>query len=659
MVNSRLIGVDIGGSFTDAIFLDKGKIRIDKILSTPDDPTIAVENILRKNSKTFDFFLHGTTVATNALLERKGARTIFLTTEGFKDVIEIGRQNRDDIYSIIPRRPPPLVDPDMRIGISERILSEGTIEKELNKESLGKVKKEILSKKADSVAVGFLFSFLNPTHEKIVKNELMDLEIPISISSEVVPEYREYERFSTTVVDAYIKPLISSYIRRLEEKVKKHSENAIIAIIKSSGGLSVPSRIVSKPVELMVSGLAGGVLAAEYTSRILEKPNLISLDIGGTSTDVAQITGGKAERQYGIKLGNLPVMIPSVNVETIGAGGGSIAWTSAGLLRVGPQSAGANPGPAAYGKGGKDATVTDADLVFGVLPGQLGDGAIKLNKSLSEEAIARLADTLTITFEEAVHGIRRVFHENIAQALRAVSTERGVDPRNYSLLAFGGAGPVHGAELAEIMKIEEVVVPPYPGIWSALGLLTADYRYDRSRGILKPLEELSSKRFEMNFETLEREILKEVDIDGLSAPTLEKSVDMRFIGQSFELNIPWTGNKEDLQEAFFQTHEKEYGFVDRTQPIEVVALRISAKVNQPDPQIEIEGKSSDPKPVETRDVLNNGKMQVYLRDHLGENIELNGPLIIDQKDTTVWVPPKWKLRTDRQGYLFLIKNSGG
>ncbi len=659
VVTSHLIGVDIGGSFTDAISFQDGKIKITKVLSTPHDPTQSVEKILETEGGKFDFFLHGTTVATNALLERKGARTLFLTTEGFKDVIEIGRQNRDDIYSIIPTRPKPLVEAEMRLPVPERILFDGSVEKKLDAEDLKNVKDKIKEINPESIAIGFLFSFLNPVHEKKVEQEIRDLGIPISISSNIVPEYREYERFSTTVMDAYVKPLISTYIAKLENKVNKYSKDAIIAIIKSSGGLAVPRRIITKPVELMVSGLAGGVLAAEYTSRMLNKPNLISLDIGGTSTDVSQITNGVADRQYGLKLGNLPVMIPSVNVETIGAGGGSIAWTSAGLLRVGPQSAGANPGPAAYGRGGKDATVTDADLLFGVLPDHLGDGAIMLDKSLSSQAINDVAASLGIGFEDVVHGIRRVFHENIAQALRAVSTERGVDPRNYSLLAFGGAGPVHGAELAEIMEIPEVIVPPFPGIWSALGLLTADYRYDKGKSILLALEETDLSDLNTEFEKLEQDILKEIEADRLQNPKIKRSVDARFIGQSFELTIPWSDDKRRLAETFFQTHEKEYGFVDRTQRIELVTLRVSAKIAQPDPVLNQLEEEVNPKPIATRKVMGIGNVDIFLRTDFGKDTELTGPLIIEQTDTTVWVPVGWKVRCNWSGYLSLTRNLEG
>lgn len=655
--DQHLVGVDIGGSFSDAISICKGKIKILKVLSTPKDPTEAVKNILDTISEKVDVFLHGTTVATNALLERKGAKTLFLTTEGFTDIIEIGRQNRDDIYSIIPKRPEPLVKDDMRVGVRERILADGSVEKSL--EGVEELTLLIFRTRPEAVAIGFLFSFLNPKHELELAQKLEEFNIPISISSEVVPEYREYERFTTTVADAYVKPLISDYITRLEKTVKERNPEAIIAIIKSSGGLAIPKRISKRPVELMVSGLAGGVLAAEFTSRTIQRPNIISLDIGGTSTDVAQITDGKVERQYGLKLGKLPMMIPSVNVETIGAGGGSIAWTSSGLLRVGPQSAGAVPGPAAYGRGGGSATVTDADLLFGILPSTLGGGAIYLDKNLSRTAIEGIAQALSLEIDEAVKGIRRIFHENIAQALRSVSTERGIDPRKYSLLAFGGAGPVHGAELAEIMSIPEVLIPPFPGIWSALGLMTADYRYDRSKGILLPLDEVEIPSIAEEFDRLEEHLIAGVEQDGLNNPIIEKSVDMRFIGQSFELNVPWTANKEKLVNAFFDLHQKEYGFVDRTQPVEIVTIRIAGSIVQPDPKLENLDEKEIPTPIENREIMDIGNVGVYRRDLIGRGTVLEGPLVVDQEDTTVWVPPGWKMTATNTGFLILENQALG
>ncbi len=651
----QIIGIDIGGSFSDAIAIGDKKLKVIKVLSTPKDPTEAVDLILEKLDGAFEELLHGTTVATNAMLERKGAKVLFITTKGFRDVVEIGRQNRLDIYSIIPTRPVPLVPQDMRITVNERVLSDGTIRTGLSDEDINQVIDQIQSLQPESIAIGFLFSFLNPKHELELEKELEKLGIPISVSSKVVPEYREYERFSTTIADAYVKPLISSYVERLAFKVQKASKHAKIAIIKSNNGLAVPQRLSMRPVEIMVSGLAGGVLAAEFTARITGRDNIISLDIGGTSSDVAQVKEKKGTVLYGLKLGGIPISVPSVDVQTIGAGGGSIAWTSAGLLRVGPQSAGADPGPAAYGKGGKYPTVTDADLLYGILPSSLGEGAITLNKELSEEALKGLAKELGITLESCIKGIRRIFHENIAKALRAVSTERGVDPRNFSLLAFGGAGPVHAAELADIMGMTETIIPPYPGIWSAFGLLSADYKYDKSQGILKREGEINENEIESIFMEMEKELVNQMAKDGNKPDQFIRMLDIRFVGQSFELTVPWEKTIANTRNRFLEEHRTQYGFADEEEPLEFVAARVTAIKHHPDPVLPEVETYPDPKPIGKRKVFDVGPVEVYQKKDIGKNFEKIGPFIVEQGDSTIWVPPHWKAKMDRLGFIYLHK----
>ncbi len=655
MENLRLLGVDIGGSFTDAILIGKNEIKIIKISSTPEDPTVAVQTVLSNISEPPDELLHGTTVATNAILERKGAKVAFLTTSGFRDVLEIGRQKRDDIYSLIPTRPSPLVPRDMRFSVKERVLADGTVEIPLDKEEMNRILQE-LQKLTDleSIAIGFLFSFLNPIHEQTLKSCLQTLGKPISISYEVVPEYREYERFSTTVMDAYIKPLISRYLSKIEKACLKINPKMIFAVMKSSTGLALASSLVDRPVETVVSGLAGGVLAAEFTSRFLDRPNIISLDIGGTSSDIAQIYNYHASKQHGLKIGGLPVSIPSVDVITVGAGGGSIAKNESGFLRVGPESAGANPGPACYGKGGKNATVTDADLLFGILPDNLG--AMKLDKSLAEQSVREVAESLQINIEDCVHGIQRVFHENIANALREISTERGVDPRNFSLLVFGGAGPVHGTFLAEIMGISEVIVPPYPGIWSAFGLLTGNFRYDVSQGFLSAIDAIDPTSIETAFEDITEQIQSKLQSDGLEhrQATYEKTIDLRFIGQSFEISVPWNSSVEQLKSDFIAFHRRLYGFADDTQPIEAVTLRLAAIIEHQDPVLPKIQSNNKPSPKEFRTILRLGTVPVYDKTSLGANHSIDGPAIIVQQDSTIWIDKNWNGTMNRHGFLMLI-----
>ena len=654
--NWIIVGVDTGGTFTDTIAIKENEIKVLKLPSTPDDPKLAVISSIERLGQTSEV-LHGTTVATNAVLQRKGARVLLITTKGFKDVIEIGRQNREKIYSLYPTRPEPLVPPDLRFEINERIVADGSIETTLSKTDIEILIQELKGVEFDSIAICTLFSFLNNTHEVLLKRSLQGIA-PLSISSEVFPEYREYERMSTTVMDAYVKPIVSNYLSSLEEYLIDHDLTEVFAVMKSSKGLARGKSTAEYPIHTLFSGLAGGIKAAEFTSKLTNTPNLLSLDIGGTSTDVASITNGKNSNLQSLKVGGLPVSVPAVDVETIGAGGGSLIEVVAGLIRVGPQSAGAVPGPVAYDLGGKIPTVTDADLVFGVLPQELAGGELLMKKHLAEVSMNNLAEELTLSLEETVNGARRIFHENIAAALRSVSTQRGLDPRNYSLLAFGGAGPVHGCELADILGITQVIIPPIPGAWSAMGLLGGDYSYTMNQGYINSLIEVKLEEIEEIFSKLIEQAVILVNQDGikLENEVVSKILAMRFQGQSFDLEVSYKESIEELRHNFIEVHRQRYGFAAENEPIEIVACRLTLTVPHDDPSLPKLIDRDEPNPVNFTSTLNyKEEIPIYNKSSLGKNFKKAGPLIINQLDTTIWIPSGWEMKLDEYGFIFAFR----
>ncbi len=646
----KIVGIDTGGTFVDFVAVNpEGRFEVFKIPSTPLEPSQAVVKGIDRLGGKINEVIHGTTVATNAVLERKGARVALVTTKGFKDVIEIGRQNRSDIYELVPSRPEPLVPRAYRIEVEERVLADASVEIPLD---LREIERMELPEGTESIAVCFLFSFFNPRHELEVR-EVLEHRYPrlsISTSYEVLPEYREYERFSTTVMDAYVKPLMGRYLSNLVSSMEGRTE--LLAVMKSSGGLATPDGLLRKPVETLVSGLAGGILAAQMTAEVTGIGDIISVDIGGTSTDVAQISGGRVVTHRSMEIGGLPIGVESVDVKTIGAGGGSIARVKAGLLRVGPESAAGRPGPAAYDMGGQEATVTDANLAYGILGTNLAGGILTMSKERALEALQRVGEQLGTGIEETIVGIRRVFHENIAAALRNVSTDRGVDPRKHALVAFGGAGPLHAAELAELLGITTVIIPPFPGTWSAVGLLSADYRYDVSRGIVKELAEVRVGDVEEILDKLEAEARRQVEDDGIVGEVfLHMLMDVRFRGQSYEITVPWDSDLDLLKKSFLDRHREMYGFAAENEPMELVTARVVLEVPHKTPRM-TEIKDEEPEPYTHRQVQGVGSVPVYTRDCIGLST-LQGPLVIDQLDTTTWVPQGWKAKQNSQGFLTL------
>jgi N-methylhydantoinase A len=562
-----VLGVDVGGTFTDALLLDEGGFRTAKVLTAARQEESVLAAAAAVEVREVERFRHGTTIATNALLERKGARTAFVTTAGFEHLLHLGRQTRAHLYRLCESNPEPLVPLERCYGVQERTGPDGVVEP-LDLESLPEVE-------AEAIAVCLLFSFRDAANERSVTDELRR-RLPgrhVVASHEVAPEFREYERASTTVADAYLVPVVSRYLRALAAGCGAAGLPEPL-VMRSSGGVATLEEAAAHPAWALVSGPAAGVVGAAAVARLAGVEDAISLDMGGTSTDVCLIAGGEAERATERSVGGLPIRLPTVDLHTVGAGGGSIVWRdSGGALRVGPESAGADPGPACYGRGGTRPTVTDASLLLGRLPARL-PGGLTLDPSPAERALDGIDPAAVVD----------VINAEMLRALRVVSVERGRDPRNFALIAFGGAGPLHACELAEQLEIATVLVPEAAGVLSALGLVASDERRDRVRTHLCPLDEAGE--------------LPE-----------EGEADLRYRGQSFELTVA-LGSA--LAERFHAAHEERYGYADRERSLELVAVRTAEVRHAPE-----------------------------LRLPRGEPRKLSGPAILELAGATCWIPPGW------------------
>jgi N-methylhydantoinase A len=563
----KVLGVDVGGTFTDAVLVDDGRLTTAKIPTAESQDESVVAAALALEAEDVERFTHGTTVATNALLERKGARTAFVTTSGFEHLLHLRRQTRAHLYRLCAQHPEPLVPLERSYGVRERIGPEGVLEP-LDLESLPELE-------AEAVAVCLLFAFRDPGHERALAAELRR-RLPsahVVASHEVAPEFREYERASTTAVDAYLGPVLARYLRALAAGCAAAGLPEPL-VMRSSGGVATLEEAAAHPSWALVSGPAAGVVGAALAAQLAGVENAISLDMGGTSTDVCLVSGGTAERSVERLVAGLPVRLPSVDLHTVGAGGGSIARVDAGgALHVGPESAGAEPGPACYAKGGFEPTVTDANLLLGRLPEALA-GGIELDRAAAERAMGRIDP------EDVV----AVVNAEMLRALRVVSVERGHDPRDFALVAFGGAGPLHACALADELEIGTVIVPEAAGVLSAVGLVASEERRDRVVSYVVPLEEAG-----------------ELPADG--------EADLRYAGQSFELTVPLGPG---LAEAFHRAHAERYGYADRDRPVELVAVRTAE--TRPAPEIELEA---------------------------GERREVSGPHVLELDGATAWIPPGW------------------
>ena len=658
-----IIGIDTGGTFTDFFWLESGEIRVLKEPSTPEDPARAILNGLARTEHKFSTIIHGTTVATNSVLERKGAEVLLLCTKGFEDVIEIGRQNRSDIYDLNVDRPEPLVDRDYRIGIPERIDFDGNVIKPLNISDT--LIENIKKSNPDSVAVCYLFSYVNPSHETETRQLLQNagIETYWSLSSEVIPEYREYERWSTTVINAFVTPVMDKYIGSLQNQLSVD----YLRIMQSNGGSMSAEAARKQSVQTLLSGPAGGVVAAKTVAEQCGLTNVISFDMGGTSTDVSFLPG-HIQTTDEASIDDLPVMLPMINIHTVGAGGGSIAYRDkAGVLQVGPESAGAEPGPICYDKGGNQLTVTDAHLLTGHLQSQSVFGnSITLNKGNAEKIAVNIARDLDVEVPELAESILAVANARMERAIRVISVEQGYDPGDAALITFGGAGPMHGCAIAESLGIPEVVVPVHAGVFSAFGLLWADVVRDATQTHIVRTPNIHWNDIQSRLQSLQQRVKSDLLSQGLSKDDIrfEWQLEMRYQGQSYQLEIPWDNNPEEMVEAFHQRHSAKYKFRDNERSVEIVTLKVKGIGEVKKPELPAFDLNEQPVPEAIQTTISgfhNGTPQEFTlikRDDLRPGYFGEGPCIIPEQTATTFVPPHWQFRVDEHQHLRLTgKNS--
>lgn len=662
-----LVGIDIGGTFTDIIVINDGKITVTKVPSTPSDPSLAVVKGINNLNISSGEFVHGTTIATNTLLEKTGSPTALITTQGFEDVLEIGRQNRSDLYDFNVTKAEPLATQLMRFGIPERTDSNGIIIEDLDNESLDSIIDKIQESGAEAIAISLLFSFLNPAHEQQIidrlKSRLPDMYA--SISSEIVPEFREYERTSTVVINSYVGPKVSNYMNNLTTKLHHP-----IRVMQSSGG-SITSKVASnEPVRTILSGPAGGVVGAFKTATQAGINQIISIDMGGTSTDVS-ICPNRIQETTQSSIAGYPISIPMIEIHTVGAGGGSIATVNhGGSLTVGPLSAGSDPGPACYGKG-HEITVTDANLILGRIQSDyfLG-GTMPLDQTRSQSAIEELSKDIQQSVINTALGIIKVVNSNMERAIRTISLERGHDPRDFALLPFGGAGALHACELASEIGISTIFIPPYPGVLSALGVAIADVTKDYSRTIMLKPDAQILDRLEIEFIGMEGNARTDFQNENLNTAQIgfKRFLDVRYIGQSYEIIIPYPESQpkdsEELHKliavSFENAHEQRFGYSDPSQKIEVVNVRLKAilpnTINLPSTQLP--HSKCEAKPVAERLIhfgTESSLTPIFNRDDLQIDQPIVGPSLVTQFDTSIPVFPGWVAKRDRLSNLILTE----
>lgn len=641
------IGVDAGGTFTDFVVLhDDGHLESFKLPSNPRAPAqVILAGLLRAAGPARNVeVVHGSTVATNALLERKGARTAFITTAGFEDLLEIGRQNRAELYNLTPAPRQPLIDPALCFGVEERMLYDGSVLRAPSAAALKRLGAKLKRSRARAIAICFLHSYQNAAHERAALKALSQLNIYICASHEISPEFREYERASTTAVNAYVGPLMESYLTELGR-----ARRFRISIMQSNGGSLSARDAARHAVRTVLSGPAGGVVGAVATARASGFRRLLGFDMGGTSTDVSLVDGEPRHTTESI-IGGLPIRVPMLDIHTVGAGGGSIARVDAGgLLRVGPESAGADPGPACYGKG-VEATVTDAHAALGRVEALLG-GAMKIDRGRAEAAVDRIAARLKLSRDAAASGMLRVANANMERAIRTISVERGHDPRDFALVAFGGCGGLHACEIAAELGMQTVIVPQYAGALSALGMLMADEVRDYSLGVLGRAnpDEL--------FAGLERRARRESLLASSrewSGASIERSADLRYRGQSYEINVPCPDSIADCAPRFHREHERLYGYSNPDREIEVVTLRVRARTKLLKPALKA-ARSPRGAGHGRRRVYVDGSwrsLDVWDRDGVGTKSRRGPALVLDYGSTTL-IPPAWTFRLDRAGNLLV------
>jgi N-methylhydantoinase A len=649
------VAIDTGGTFTDCVYSNGTELAMLKVPSTPANPAQAVlASVSQIAGQTGVEVRHGTTVGTNALLERKGARTCFIATAGFEDTIEIGRQARPKLYDWFFEKDPPLAPESMRIGVEERVASDGSVLKAVTDAEIARLQEQVRACRAESVAISFLFSFVNPRNERVVASALRELNLPLSISHEILPEFREYERGSTVLINAYLAPKMLSYIGEIDRTLNQQGSRLLV--MQSSGG-TVPAQIAARePVRAILSGPAGGIIGAVSVARAAGYSKILTFDMGGTSTDVALIDGERGPaitNEY--QIGGMPVAAPMLDIHTVGAGGGSLAWfDSAGALHVGPQSAGAHPGPICYGTG-TEPTVTDANLLLGRIDaGMFLGGRMKLDRERTCAGFAKSKGSLK-SAEEFAEGIVEVANLRMSQALRKISVERGLDPREFILVSFGGAGPLHACALAESLHISKVLIPAFPGALSAYGILISDIVRDYSRTVMLSPSDPSIERL---FRELEMKGRREMKQSGLQAVCM-RSLDLRYEGQGYELNLPAGGG---LLHRFHRFHRERYGYSDPARAVQVVNLRvrmISASQPVHFPRQRLRPGAGEQAVLRGSTVVIRGKShkaRIYDRSLLHAGDRFEGPAVIAEYSATTFVPPRSLASVDARGNIVIDIN---
>jgi N-methylhydantoinase A len=654
------VAVDVGGTFTDlCVFEGPDKpLRIAKVPSTA-DPIEGVIAALRQADVALEqtaLFAHGTTVATNALIERDLARTAMVTTRGFRDVIEIRRGTKDDLWDTYKDVPPPYVRRRDRHEVTERMLFSGEVRTALDEAEARELARVLGRREVQSIAVCFINSYANPAHEERMREILLEelAGVDVTISSEVVPQIFEHERFSTAVINAALAPKVGTYVGELGDRVAELGYDGDVLLLHSGGGVMTARTASRYSARLAASGIVAGAIAARHVGRLAGFENVIGLDMGGTSTDISLVYGGelRTRSEWSVEYG-YPICFPSVEVLTIGAGGGSLAWIDdADSLRNGPQSAGSRPGPACYGQGGERPTNTDANLFLGRLGGRLAGGTLELDRDLAASAIERhVAQPLGLEAAQAAEAIIRIANANMADAVRLVSVRRGYDPREFALVVFGGAGPLHGTALARELSIPVVVVPPNPGLTSALGCLLVDIRHDLSTMYLVDAADADPDDVERRFRELEDEARARLDAEGVEVEgaTLERIVDMRYTGQWRSMSVTFVPGPDALERAvadFHAEHAREYNFRRDDAPVEIFRLAVRAMGTTPKPDLRAPSSANgaSPAPIDSRSVVFDGEPStidapVYRRADLHPGATVTGPALIDQLDSTVLVEP--------------------
>ena len=672
-----MVGIDVGGTFTDFVSYDPETktVEVWKNPSTPNDPNDGILTGLGKFEAPGDIknLRLGTTIATNAILERKGATVGYVTTEGFKDIPFIQRGNRRSHYDITWIKPKPLVKRRHCYEISERVMANGEVETPLDETGVRAMAKQIKEEgEIEALSVNFLFSYVRPDHEQRVKQILAEElpDIPVSISFDVMPKWKEYERASTTIADAYVKPIVSNQVRNIRQRFSENGITDHIVVIKSNGGEMTLEAAENTPIQMTVSGPTGGVIAGKHIAGLVGIDHLVTIDMGGTSTDTSTIVGGQENftTDFEIEFG-IPIQIPMIDIRTIGAGGGSIAWIDkGGMLRVGPESAGADPGPACYGTGGTKATVTDANLVLGrINPDNFLGGEMKLDKSAAEKAVQAVAGELGRSAGETALAVIQIANNNMVGALRSVLIERGLDPRDFSLLGFGGAGPLHIADLMNDAGIPSGIVPNYPGQFSAFGFILTDARVDTQRTV-----QMTSKRFDQERATEVMQSLIDTGIGDLKGQgygknvEIYRSLEMRYLGQNYELEIPISFDSftdettPQLWQAFHDMHEARFGFNIPREVIEVITVKATTVSLTEKPELATIGDSAGAaaEAVARREVTFEGGRHdtpIYDRADLRAGHRIAGPAIVEEAASVTVLRPDQNLRVDAYGNLLIGK----